>query len=51
MLMPWPTVTVTRQAMGLWAYQNAMEIDFSRPGKPTNNAFVESFDERSVPTA
>jgi putative transposase len=31
------------QAMDLWAYQNSVKIDFSRPGKPTDNAFVESF--------
>ncbi len=29
--------------MDLWAYQNSVRIDFSRPGKPTDNAFVESF--------
>ena len=34
----------TSQAMDLWAYQNGMTIDFSRPGKPTDNAFVESFN-------
>jgi putative transposase len=34
----------TGQAMDLWAYQNNAKIDFSRPGKPTNNAFVESFN-------
>jgi putative transposase len=32
------------QAMDLWAYQNGTKIDFSRPGKPTDNAFVESFN-------
>jgi len=32
------------QAMDLWAYQNAVRIAFSRPGKPTDNAFVESFN-------
>ena len=32
------------QAMDLWAYQNGVKIDFSRPGKPTDNAFVESFN-------
>ena len=31
------------QAMDLWAYQNGVRIAFSRPGKPTDNAFVESF--------
>ncbi len=27
-----------------WAYENEVELDFSRPGKPTDNAFVESFN-------
>lgn len=26
-----------------WAYHNKVELDFSRPGKPTDNAFAESF--------
>jgi putative transposase len=30
--------------MDLWAYQNGAKIDFSRPDKPTDNAFVESFN-------
>lgn len=34
----------TSQAMDLWAYRNGATIDFSRPGKPTDNAFVESFN-------
>src|SRR5271168_5195604 len=34
----------TSHAMDLWAYQNGAKIDFSRPGKPTDNAFVESFN-------
>ncbi len=34
----------TGQAMDLWAYQNGVRIDFSRPGKPTDNAHVESFN-------
>ena len=32
------------RAMDLWAYQNGVRIAFSRPGKPTDNAFVESFN-------
>jgi putative transposase len=32
----------TSQAMDLWACRNGVKIDFSRPGKPTDNAFVES---------
>jgi putative transposase len=34
----------TSQAMDLWAYHNGVKIDFSRPGKPTDNAYVESFN-------
>jgi putative transposase len=34
----------TSQVMDLWAYHNEVRIDFSRPGKPTDNAFVESFN-------
>ena len=30
--------------MDLWAYQNGIRIALSRPGKPTDNAFVESFN-------
>jgi putative transposase len=34
----------TSQAMDLWAYHAGVQIDFSRPGKPTDNAYVESFN-------
>jgi putative transposase len=34
----------TSHAMDLWAYQAGVQIDFSRPGKPTDNAYVESFN-------
>ena len=34
----------TGQAMNMWAYINGVKIDFSRSGKPTDNAFVESFN-------
>lgn len=27
-----------------WAYENGVELDFSRPGKSTDNAFIESFN-------
>ena len=27
-----------------WAYENRVTMDFSRPGKPTDNALVESFN-------
>jgi putative transposase len=32
------------QAMGRWANQTAVKINFSGPGKPADNAFVESFN-------
>lgn len=34
----------TGQIMDLWAYQNSLKIEFSRPGKPTDSAFFESFN-------
>jgi putative transposase len=34
----------TSQIMDLWAYHNRVQIDYSRPGKPTDNAHVESFN-------
>lgn len=27
-----------------WAYENGVTLDFSRPGKPTDNPYVESFN-------
>ena len=32
--------------MHLWAYQRGVTLDFSRPGKPTDNAFIEAFNGR-----
>jgi putative transposase len=29
-----------------WAYQKRMKLDFIRPGKPVENAFIESFNGR-----
>jgi putative transposase len=29
-----------------WAYLHGVEIAFSRPGKPTDNAFIEAFNAR-----
>ena len=34
------------RALDLWVYVNKVKIDFSRPGKPTDNAHVESFNGR-----
>lgn len=33
-------------AMDLWAYTNGVLLDFSRRGKPTDNAAIESFNGR-----
>lgn len=30
--------------LDLWAYQRNVTLDFSRPGRPTDNAFIESFN-------
>jgi putative transposase len=27
-----------------WAYHHGVQIDFSRPGKPTDNCFIETFN-------
>lgn len=27
-----------------WAYENSVTLDYSRPGKPTDNPFIESFN-------
>lgn len=32
------------KAVDKWAYDNKVALDFSRPGKPIDNAFVESFN-------
>ena len=34
------------KSMDKWAYERGVELDFSRPGKPTDNARVESFNGR-----
>ena len=40
--------------LDLWAYQRGVTVDFSRPGKPTDDAFIELFngkfrtDERAL---
>lgn len=31
-------------ALGQWAYEQDVTLDFSRPGKSTDNAFIESFN-------
>ena len=32
--------------LDLWAYVHDVVLDFSRPGKPTDNAFIEAFNGR-----
>ena len=32
--------------LDLWAYANSVTLDFSRPGKPTDSAFIEVFNAR-----
>lgn len=32
------------KALDKWAYENKVLLDFSRPGKPTDNAYIESFN-------
>lgn len=47
-----PTITCdngtefTSQAVDLWADENGVRLDFIRPGKPVDNAFIESFNGR-----
>jgi len=32
--------------LDLWAYANHVILDFSRPGKPTDNGFIEAFNSK-----
>ncbi len=34
------------KVLDAWAYRNGVRLEFSRPGKPTDNAFAESFNGR-----
>ena len=34
----------TSKILDQWAYLNGVELDFIRPGKPTDNALIESFN-------
>ncbi len=36
----------TSKIVDQWAYLNGVELDFIRPGKPTDNALIESFNGR-----
>ena len=39
-------VVIAGRALDLWAHERGVAIDFIRPGKPVDNAFVESFNGR-----
>ncbi|PJI51834.1 IS3 family transposase, partial [Methylobacterium radiotolerans] len=32
------------KALDLWAYEQRVTLDFSRPGRPQDNAHIESFN-------
>ena len=34
------------KSLDMWASFNGVKLDFSRPGKPTDNALIESFNGR-----
>jgi putative transposase len=34
----------TSKELDKWAYENKLTLDFSRPGKPVDNAYIESFN-------
>lgn len=34
------------RGLDLWAYTRGVTLDFSRPGKPTDNAYIEAFNGR-----
>jgi putative transposase len=36
----------TSRVLDQWAYLRGVQLDFSRPGKPTDNAFIEAFNAR-----
>lgn len=36
----------TSKELDLWAYAHQVVLDFSRPGKPTDNCFIEAFNSR-----
>jgi len=36
----------TSKALDAWAYRRGVQLDFIRPGKPVENAYIESFNGR-----
>ena len=41
-----PVQSTVKSGQKKWAYLDGVELDFSRPCKPTDNAFIESFNGR-----
>lgn len=41
-------VNLRRESSTYGRVQNGIILDFSRPGKPTDNAFIESFSEAVI---
>jgi putative transposase len=38
--------SVLSRDLDLWAYRRDVTLDFSQSGKPTDNAFIETFNLR-----
>lgn len=36
----------TSRALDDWAYRRGVKLDYTRPGKPTDNGLIESFNGR-----
>jgi transposase InsO family protein len=36
----------TSKALDDWAYRRGVKLDYTRPGKPTDNGLIESFNGR-----
>ena len=36
----------TSKALDEWAYRRGVKLDYTRPGKPTDNGLIESFNGR-----
>ncbi len=36
----------TSKALDEWAYRRGIKLDYTRPGKPTDNGLIESFNGR-----
>jgi len=41
----------TSKELDLWVYSNSITLDFSRPGKPTDNTYIESFNASAASNA